>query len=120
MNIAAGDAGNADPLAQTREPAVTSAIAWPIRPLQLDPEVVGAEGAVQALGEGGGSVRFAPLPGARHRPLRSASREANEALGAPFEDLEGNPGRRRLARLVVARVGVRLADQPTEVAVAGQ
>ena len=48
VDVAGGDAGDAEPLGEPGEPAVAAAVAAPVGPLQLDPEAVAAEGAEQA------------------------------------------------------------------------
>ena len=83
---------NAEPLGETLQPAIARPIVAPERPLQLDPEAVGPEGArqpaPQRLGRRaslGGRRPPARSNDPRERPLARAPGEADEPLGAPLE-----------------------------------
>ena len=115
VRVAGRDRGNAEPLRQRDEPAVPRAVMPPERPLQLDPEVVRAEGPQQALGEVGGARRITALPAAGHRAVTGAARKADQALGVTLELVDRERGRERLSHPgAFASAAVRRSDQPAE------
>ena len=119
VDVAGGDAGDAEPLGQPRQPAVARAVAAPQRALQLDPEAVGPERREQPPRHRSAPRSGRRAPSARRRRPRGRSprgrpaprrgararRAAARAAAAPLR--AGSPSRR-------ARVGHR--DQPAEVA----
>ncbi len=117
VDVAGGDAGNAEALGEEGEPAVAGAIAAPVGALQLDTEAVAAESGEEAAGEplAGGGV--SPFPGSRHRPLAGAAREADEPLGVLLDLLQRRPRLRPRPRRVLARMCMRQRQQPTQVPV---
>src|SRR5262245_39847557 len=97
VGVAAGDAGDAEPLRQALEPAVARPVAPPQRPLQLDPEALLPERAEQPSRRRLGPSRVAALPASCHRALAGTAREADEPLGAALELVERQRRRQGLA-----------------------
>ena len=118
VDVAGRHAGDAEPLGEAGEPAVARAVAAPVGTLQLDPEAVAAEGVEQAAGQRRRPGRIAARPGPRHRAGAGAAGEADEPLGARLDLLQRHRRLPGSAPGVVARMRVRLAQQPAEVAVA--
>ena len=115
MRVAGRDRRNAEPLRQRDQPAVPRAVMPPERPLQLDPEVVRAEGPQQALGHLGGARRIAALPEAGHGAVAGAAREADQSLGVALELVDLDRGWEGLSHPgALARSAVRSGDQPAE------
>ena len=119
VDVAGRDAGHAEPGGELGEPAVAGAVVAPVGALQLDPEVVGAEGLQQPPAQPRRARRLAALPGARQQAVAGAAREADEPLGVGLDPLQRHPGLPGAALRALAGVGVRRGQQPAEVAVAG-
>ena len=119
VHIAGGNAGHAEALREPRKPAVATAIAAPVGPLQLDPEAVPPEGTEQPLGGLRSCRRAPPLPSGGKHSGASAPRETDQPPGVFLELLQAHPRLSGTPLRAVARVGVRSREQPAEVAVAG-
>ncbi len=73
VDVAGGDAGDAERLGELGEPAVSDPVPAPERPLQLDPEVVGAERPGEAAAEPGGEVVLPACDPPRERAVARAA-----------------------------------------------
>ena len=87
VDVAARHARNPEPPGEILQPAIARPVVAPERPLKLDPEALGAEGARQPapqrlrrlrLGSGRATTRALERP--RERSLASTPREADEPL----------------------------------------
>ena len=91
VDVAGGDGGDAEPLGELGEQAVAAAVAAAEGALQLDAQVVGAEGRRAG-------ARLPPLASAclpcsirfASTPSRAQPRQADEALGVALDRLERN------------------------------
>jgi len=118
VDVAGRDARDLEALGELGEQPVAAAVVAGERALQLDPQVVAAEGLQQALGPGGRADVIGLLYGRRHRSVGRAAGQADEALGVAVDLLVGDHRRIRVGRLQ-PRVAVRGGDQAAEVLVAG-
>jgi hypothetical protein len=118
VHVARRDRRHAEPFRERRQRAVARTVAAPERPLELDPETLGAEGGKQALSETLGLVEDPRLDPACEQPVARAAREAYQALGVALELVERDARRERLAG-VRTRAVVRERHEPAQVAIAG-
>ncbi len=102
MDVAGGDRADAERRGEVAERGVPAGVSAQVRPLELDVEALGAEGAREA----GGGVRVAC-----GEPVAGAAGEADEPLVQALELVE------REAR-VQSLVRVRGGEEPAEVRVA--
>ena len=122
MDVAGRHARDAEPLGEALQPQVARPIMAPERPLQLDPEAVGPEGARQpasqrlgGLGLASGRAAARALEHPRERPLPRAPGQADQPLGTPLERGQRQGGGEGLATRLRARPGVSLGDQPAQI-----
>ena len=113
MDVPGGDRADAQPLGELREQAVAAAIATAEGALQLDAQVVCAEGREQVLR----CLRRLRVPILFDAPcehaVAGAAGQADEALGVPRDGLERNAGLEPV-------LFVCLCQEPAEVAVAAR
>ena len=102
VDVAGGDGRHPEPLRQLRELAVARAVVALEGALQLDPQVVGAEGGQQP-----------PQRRLVVDAVVGAAAQQHEAGGVLLERLERDRGRRLV---LVAVVDVRAGDDPAQVA----
>ena len=118
VDVPGGNRRHPQPLRETREPAVAGPVAAPVGPLQLDPEAVAAEALQQSLRQPLRVGRPAPLPAPGDGSLPGTSREADEPGRELSDLLQGDPRLPGRPLRSLAGAGVRLGQQPAEIAVA--
>ena len=123
VDVAGRHAGHPEQPGELGEPAVAGPVAAPERPLQLDPEAIGAEGREQRAGR----ARSAPRAVAAGDPARPARRRGRSPRGrrgprrARSSVGRGGPrGRQRVGLVARGSRRGRIGEQPAEVAVAGR
>ncbi len=122
MDVALATHRTPEPPGEALQPAIARPVVAPERPLQLDPEAVGAEGTRQPAPQRLGRTRLArqraatgTLERRRERPVARAPREADESLRTSLERGERQHGGEGIPIRTGARVAMSLGDQPAQI-----